>query len=612
MSAIISNEVFTVPLNRLVPSPLNARADSPRKEDVAVLAADIRTRKGLLHNLVVHEIKLRKKVVYGVCAGRHRFEALRVLADAGEISKAFAVPVRCVPDAEARAASLSENKHRVAMHPADEFASFRKCIDDGCTVEETAAMFGVTPAVVERRLKLANVAPRLLDLYRSDDISIDQLMALTLARDVADQERIWDTLPEWDRRPEAIRRALTDGEVNLSTDPVAKFVGRKAYEKAGGACRGDMFDEQSIYAQDAALLNSLARAKLEKSRQKLLESETWAWVETRLQFDYTERAQYPSVRMMQRAATDEEEAQRQDIQNELDQLSESDSASEADFDRQDVLEDQLRQLEASLEAAVPEEQAAAGVIIYVDHQGRIAFARNVLKPEDAKQLRKNRKGGSTSAPGLDANAGDDQGGRPLSERLSRELTGHYTSALQLHVAKHPQVALAATVYALSVAIERNADQLFKLEITRVSPECEAVEFGEAAKRVADLLATRVHSLPPAEERLTYLLTLDQATLLELLAVLTASAIDARSGDSRTPKVARLLAQSVALDMREWWKATAESYLNHVPRDKAMEAAREAMSEQQVIELAKHKTKAAVVKAIEPSLVEARWVPAFLR
>jgi hypothetical protein len=68
------------------------------------------------------------------------------------------------------------------MHPADQFDGFRTLVDEGMGVEEVAARFGVSVTTVRQRLKLANVSPRLFDLYRADEIALDQLMALAGSR----------------------------------------------------------------------------------------------------------------------------------------------------------------------------------------------------------------------------------------------------------------------------------------------------------------------------------------------------------------------------------------------------------------------------------------------
>ncbi|AKK24686.1 hypothetical protein MB84_29900 (plasmid) [Pandoraea oxalativorans] len=57
---------------------------------------------------------------------------------------------------------------REAMHPADQFVAFAALVKEGRPVEDIAAVFGVSPLVVPRRLKLANVSPRLLADYRND------------------------------------------------------------------------------------------------------------------------------------------------------------------------------------------------------------------------------------------------------------------------------------------------------------------------------------------------------------------------------------------------------------------------------------------------------------
>src|SRR3546814_2272625 len=45
---------------------------------------------------------------------------------------------------------------RENMHPADQFAAFAALVKEGRPVEDIAADFGVSPLVVQRRLKLAN------------------------------------------------------------------------------------------------------------------------------------------------------------------------------------------------------------------------------------------------------------------------------------------------------------------------------------------------------------------------------------------------------------------------------------------------------------------------
>ncbi|MFZ5733647.1 MAG: ParB/RepB/Spo0J family partition protein, partial [Pseudomonadota bacterium] len=177
--------------------------------------------------------------------------------------------VRCVVDEshDATEISLAENVIRSSMHPADEYEAFAKLhTDSGMAAEDIGARFGVTPAVVKQRLKLAAVSPKLMQLYRSGEMTLEQLMAFTLTDDHARQEQVWQTL-DWQNDARAIRRALTEGQVAVN-DRRVTFVGLDSYEAAGGAVVRDLFDEDNQgYLTDVALLDNLVARKLEQSAQ---------------------------------------------------------------------------------------------------------------------------------------------------------------------------------------------------------------------------------------------------------------------------------------------------------------------------------------------------------
>src|SRR5581483_9472260 len=92
---------------------------------------------------------------------------------------------------DGREISLAENDIRAAMHPADQFIAFRELVDSGKPVEDEAAHFGVSPLVVARRLKLANVHPSFIELYRAKKVTLEQLMALTISDDHERQQKVW-------------------------------------------------------------------------------------------------------------------------------------------------------------------------------------------------------------------------------------------------------------------------------------------------------------------------------------------------------------------------------------------------------------------------------------
>lgn len=157
------------------------------------------------------------------------------------------------------------------MHPADEFDAFAALVAEGRAIEDIAADFGVTPLVVKRRLKLANVSPRLMGDYREGGVTLEQLMAVAITDDHDAQEAAFYDAPQWRRDVDELRARLTEREVEAYRDPLARFVGLDAYEQAGGAVRRDLFavEGQGVYLSDAALLESLACDKLAAVAEKV-------------------------------------------------------------------------------------------------------------------------------------------------------------------------------------------------------------------------------------------------------------------------------------------------------------------------------------------------------
>ena len=269
-----------VPFNKLVLSQdYQARAGGTPKLSIAELAASIK-ECGVLQNLVVVQGARGR---YEVCAGGRRFEALTLLVNSGDIAENYPVPVLIVPDDKALIASLAENCFHNPMHPADEYLAFAKLIGQGKSVEDVAAAFGVTPLVIKRRMKLASVSPKLMTLFRQEQIGLDCLMVLASVDDHQKQEQTWAALPSWNRRPDYLRQMLTQGEVESDCDPVARYVTLKVYEKAGGALRRDLFsdDNKKAYLLDVALLEKLATEKLQK-RAKQIMAEGRIWVDVRV------------------------------------------------------------------------------------------------------------------------------------------------------------------------------------------------------------------------------------------------------------------------------------------------------------------------------------------
>lgn len=186
-------EIF-VPLNKLKKHPENARKVPHGEAAIEALAASIQ-HKGLIQNLVVEpEVKDDEPTgYYLVTAGEGRRLAMLLRVKRKQIKKTE--PVRCWLDTQNDPAgvSLDENVTRTA-HPADQFERFAELSErKGWGAEEIGARFGVSAHVVKQRLRLGAVSPKLLQVYREDGLTLDQLMAFAITEDHARQEQVFET-----------------------------------------------------------------------------------------------------------------------------------------------------------------------------------------------------------------------------------------------------------------------------------------------------------------------------------------------------------------------------------------------------------------------------------
>src|SRR5580698_6830943 len=222
-----------IALNKLLAWQGNVRKTDPDK-GIDELAASIAAH-GLLQSLVVRKDKRGK---FAVVAGQRRLLALKSLAESEMIDADR--PIACTiinGKVDAAEISLAENVQREPMHPADEFDAFKGLIESGMPVADVAARFGVTEAVVQKRLKLANVSPALIDAYRNGDMKLQHVMAFAVTDDHAAQERVWNELSYWQKDdPEKVRDLLTEHEITAD-DRRVKFVTLDAYGQAGGTIR---------------------------------------------------------------------------------------------------------------------------------------------------------------------------------------------------------------------------------------------------------------------------------------------------------------------------------------------------------------------------------------
>lgn len=606
-----------IALAQLVLSPLNVRKVYS-ESGVAELAELIHT-EGVLQNLAGYELpssaKGRRNKSFAVVAGGRRWRALQLLLSQKRVHSDYIVPFLVTTEARAVAISLVENSGREPLHPADEFEAFRTLIDAGQTVEEVAAHFGVVPLVVQRRLKLANVAPEFIQSYRDGELNLEHLHAFAVTDEHERQRAVWKGLPKHSRSAYSLRQALTESEIS-SKDPRVKFVTLKAYEKAGGHVRKDLFSEDdNTFVTDLELLDQLVQQKLQRHADSL-KSESAAWIETVPRVDYSDRASFGRVKMIDREPSAEEQETLSTLEQELAAV-ESEAAETQDDgphldsleERRDHLETAIFDLKERCRTPDPAQQARSGILVSIDHVGKVRVERGLLKPDDAKLFAERDK--------QTARESGQVRDRSHSAALLSRLTAQRTLALRAVFAQDPEVALAAVVHRL--VLNTFYDSFSKTSST-LKIEPRRVDLNHFDK---DLESTKAHAwitaqsqhlkaMLPEDPRQLFQWVLRQSYVerLALLAFCAAQSLDAVQTHEDASD-ADELARALKMDLRQWWAPTRGGYLNSVPKAAVLAAVAEGISADAATKLEPLK-KGPLAEEAERLLADRGWLPAFLR
>ena len=378
-----------LPLSRLALAPENVRKTPADPVAEAEMKASIATH-GLLENLVVRMDGPADAGTWAVVAGGRRLAAMKALAEDGTIDPDHPVPCLVAADTDmAGELSLAENIVRIAMHPADQVIAFTKLADAGLSVAVIAARFGTTERLVEQRLRLGNVAPDLLDAYRTGEIDLEVLKAFSVTTDHVRQMAAWEQVAGQGYRPSAwqVKRLLTEERVS-GTSAVAKFVGVEDYEAAGGKVLRDLFsreDDSAVWFDDPALLNNLAMEKLRAFKDEL--ATRWKWAMSMVEVDWNTTARYGRIHPEPAGRTPEEQAEiekleaRQGVLAELD----DDDWTEELVREAETIETRLDEIEGGIEARAVykrEDFGIAGCIATIARDGTLQVIDGLVRPED--------------------------------------------------------------------------------------------------------------------------------------------------------------------------------------------------------------------------------------
>lgn len=633
-----------IPFNRLVLSQSNVRRV---KAGVSIeeLAEDI-ARRGLLQGLSVRPVVDQvgaETGVFEIPAGGRRYRALELLVKQKRLAKTAPVPCVVRDSGIAEEDSLAENVQRAPLHPLDQFRAFLALREKGQSEEEIAAAFFVSVNVVKQRLKLASVSPTLLDVYAEDGMTLDQLMAFAVSGDHERQEVVFERLKaSHDKQPYVIRRMLTEGAVRAS-DKRALFIGVDAYTAAGGTVLRDLFQgDDGGWMQDVALVDQMVAEKL-KAESETIAAEGWKWTEVAPDFAYGHAFGLRQLRGEIVTLTAEEEAARNALQAEFDQLSEK----HADADElPDEVDERLSELETALEGLEsrpvvfdPAEIVRAGVFVSIGAEGELRVERGYVRPEDepsaepepglAEEDGEAERAKAASYEGGERNVSvepgaeqeEDEGLSPISDRLMTELTTHRTLGLRHALGEQPQVAFHAALHALTLKTfyHYGSDSCLELDLKSVSFGAQALGLNDSA--LAEAIRARherwAKALPKESADLWDALQAwdgdSQAMLFAHVVSLSVNAV--HEPWNRRPRAlahADRLARAVDLDMAAaGWKPTVDNFFGRVTKTRILQAVVEAKG-QRAADRIEHLKKGDMAAEAQTLLTDTAWLPEPLR
>ncbi|MCY0200669.1 ParB/RepB/Spo0J family partition protein [Escherichia coli] len=607
LSALLAQtEEVSVPLASLIKSPLNVRTVPYSAESVSELADSIKC-VGLLQNLVVHALPGDR---YGVAAGGRRLAALNMLAERNILPADWPVRVKVIPQELATAASMTENGQRRDMHPAEQIAGFRAMAQEGKTPAQIGDLLGYSPRHVQRMLKLADLAPVILDALAEDRITTEHCQALALENDTARQVQVFEAACQsgWGGKPEVqtIRRLVTESEVAVAGNSKFRFVGADTFSP--DELRTDLFSDDEGGYVDCVALDAALLEKLQAVSEHLREAEGWEWCAGRMEpvgFCREDAGTYRSLPEPEAVLTEAEEERLNELMARYDAL-------ENQCEESDLLEAEMKLMRcmAKVRAWTPEMRAGSGVVVSWRY-GNVCVQRGVqLRSEDdvaddAGRTEQVQEKASVEGISL-----------PLLTKMSSERT----LAVQAALMQQPDKSLALLAWTLCLNVfgsgAYSKPAQISLECKHYSLTSDAPSGKEGAAFMAMMAEkARLAALLPGgwSRDMTTFLSLSQEVLLSLLSFCTACSIhgvQTRECGHTPRSPLDTLESAIGFHMRDWWQPTKANFFGHLKKPQIIAALNEAGLSGAARDAEKMK-KGDAAEHAEFHMKDNRWVPGWM-
>jgi ParB family chromosome partitioning protein len=645
----MTQDLRLIPLDQLELSRLNVRKVAASVTDDAELLVSIR-ENGIKQNLVVHVVPDGK---FAVDAGGRRLKALKQLASDGVIPNDH--PVSCLVEDEQNAivTSTTENLQRAAMHPADQFEAFAQMIAEGRNEDDIALKFGVSVDLVRRRLKLARIAPELIEQFRAGEMTLECVMAFTLTDDHDRQMSVWNAMKDsYHIHPQSIKRQLTETAHSASSS-IGRFVGIKAYEAAGGVLLRDLFDDNAAaHMENPELLERLAIEKLQDTA-KTYEAD-WKWVEVHLSVDYGAFRSFGRVYPQDSEPDADLLAEENNLiarEEELALANDGADWTDAEADEYHAIEPRLREIEALQKARQPyaaADQAIAGCVVTIGHDGTLRVEKGLVRPDDIPVIQEDAKdaaddGNQASITRPNVTPPTSSAPVPVSDpattlrkadgisaSLADDLRASRQHILRAHLAADYDVAFDAMLYALcEQALSRSyGTEALNISISPfLAQNRKTLHADTVAQKMLDALeqdlAVEWMTLEkPDDFRAMSALPLPQKQALFAWAVGMAVKPQLLSDNHPTPIIEEIGAR-LDVDVAACWRPTASTYWGRVNKGHAVSMARKLVGDDYAEERSRER-KGDIAAAMERAFAEqaaetegfdaaiasktARWLP----
>jgi ParB family chromosome partitioning protein len=520
-----------------------------------------------------------------VAEGNRRLRALESLMGQEAIDGSYRVPVRILPaGSSVSEAALAANIVRVPLHEADQYEAFKALADEGLSEAAIASRFSIDAKRVRRILALGGLSPVILQAWRDGELGYhteETAKAFTLAPSLKDQERVFKKLStNGNLYASAVRQEF--GANKGDAGRYLSFIGKEAYEAAGGVITEDLFGTNHVIS-DSALAKQLADEKLQQECARLV-AEGWSWAAPLDELPDGARWQWPTIKGEKEPTS--EEAMR------LDELQAIMDRDDDDQDAWDAASAEMEEIEARIEARgfSTEAKTKSGCIVSVGTNGQLEVRSGVMKPEAARQA-------SRAEAKAKPKASSDAKAEPaISNALVHRLSAQLTAAAAKAVTAHPNRALEIAIAAL-IANRK---------------------YGMGARLSHDGMKSQTPS-KPVEFKAAFLnvTAMDPQQQLAALAEIVGQSFSFETQNSNSPplkdEAVRLICEALGMEMVDAIHQSfdADDYFSSISKPLILKAVEEALGADDA-RRASTKAKADLVQFALSNVPRTGWLPPELR